>query len=345
MKTISISFLFSLLLIQILQFNQLKASPSSLKLVIEILRHGARTPKEFPFQPNFYNQNPGELTPSGARQQYLIGHELRNRYIINEPLLSPTYNQNELLVKSGEDIRCVNSATSQLTGMYPDHTGQTLDNDAELLKRSVPPFKVADEQRATNDLGLNALLNGQPYFEQTIIPRVNDLFYHGASKSVCSLVKDIIKKELAEKDIQDFIAFLQKTFYKRFAETVNKYSSIKVKVEDLDLSLINDIYDGYVTNRFHGKLPQIFSDTDEQLLKDIAILFRYKIKFGTEKLKKLGVTLMFQDISQLLLDKAYNPSGNSPRFVLYSAHDHNLVAVLSNLLLDGEIILFSPIKN
>ena len=87
----------------------------------------------------------------------MLGVELRKRYIINEGLLSPTFNRSEIHVYSTDINRTEMSAESQLMGLYPAGTGYELPND--LRDKAVPPVHVTNLDSIQNELGPAALPN------------------------------------------------------------------------------------------------------------------------------------------------------------------------------------------
>ena len=68
--------------------------------VIQLGRHGARTPNSFEFMANQYNETEGQLTVLGLTQQYHLGQEMRKRYIEETNFLSEEFNSSEVLIKS-----------------------------------------------------------------------------------------------------------------------------------------------------------------------------------------------------------------------------------------------------
>ena len=81
-------------------------------------RHGARGPLEVDKdQKDFlgeYWTNPGELTPSGQRMEYILGLRNRQRYIKISNFLSQKYDPHEILVYSSNTNRTILSMASQL---------------------------------------------------------------------------------------------------------------------------------------------------------------------------------------------------------------------------------------
>jgi len=90
-----------------------EAKEEKLKLVIEVCRHGARAPQGDSNNLGIeWKEGFGNLTPIGKRQHYLIGQELRERYINKEKLLSEHFNPEEIYVTSSKYNRTIASAYS-----------------------------------------------------------------------------------------------------------------------------------------------------------------------------------------------------------------------------------------
>eukprot|EP00826_Nyctotherus_ovalis_P003333 TRINITY_DN10677_c0_g2_i2.p1 TRINITY_DN10677_c0_g2~~TRINITY_DN10677_c0_g2_i2.p1 ORF type:complete len:391 (+),score=72.85 TRINITY_DN10677_c0_g2_i2:192-1364(+) len=99
----------------------LYAATSKPVLVIEFLRHGARSP--ISPQP-FFNYTrwkiPGHLTAVGERQHYLLGHLHRQRYIEQLQLLPKTYDPSLIYAQTSKIERTMMTLQSYMLGMYPD---------------------------------------------------------------------------------------------------------------------------------------------------------------------------------------------------------------------------------
>jgi len=63
----------------------------------------------------------GQLTPLGVRQQYLIGDELRYRYVEEQKnqFLDEKYNISQIYIQSMWADHTVLSAQAMLLGLYP----------------------------------------------------------------------------------------------------------------------------------------------------------------------------------------------------------------------------------
>ena len=111
MKNLSFSIAASLLAIAV---QAQTPQPDQLLMVHEITRHGAR----FGLNADYFNETdprwrPGELTSMGKRQHYLIGGEMRRRYMVKNKLLDfNQYKPSEIYIRSTDVNRTIESALS-----------------------------------------------------------------------------------------------------------------------------------------------------------------------------------------------------------------------------------------
>jgi hypothetical protein len=107
----------------------------------------------------------------------------RKRYIDEYKLLSPTYNPEEIYVRSTDVNRTIMSAQSQLLGWYPDSNYLFLDE--EIAQNAKPPMNIDNLADITNELKLDAL----PFDYQPVPIHVydskTDHLLLGYSTSVC----------------------------------------------------------------------------------------------------------------------------------------------------------------
>lgn len=101
------------------------------------------------------------ITPVGQRQQFLIGSELRKRYVDEAHLLSADYIISQLFLQAPFMAKNILSLQAQMMGLYP----ATKANDLTEWQQSnaVPPIAGADFSEWQKELGASAL----PYGLQT----------------------------------------------------------------------------------------------------------------------------------------------------------------------------------
>ena len=100
-------------------------------------RHGARAPlnKEYA---NPFKIGTEQLTPSGMRQHYLLGGYMR--FMMEEGVLPEEYNPDHIFVKSTPVDRTIQSAMSQMIGLYPLGSAKLLTEGQ--AKAAVPHIDV-----------------------------------------------------------------------------------------------------------------------------------------------------------------------------------------------------------
>jgi len=115
----------SCLSLSLLATAALANGSDKLEFVFEVVRHGARAPL-INSDIHAFNVPPQMLTPSGMRQRYLLGTRNRQRYVEQLGLLSQDYDQSEIYVESTDVLRTLQSAESELLGLYPAGEGAKL---------------------------------------------------------------------------------------------------------------------------------------------------------------------------------------------------------------------------
>ncbi len=104
-----------------------KSAQDRLIFAIDLIRHGDRNPIDpIPSAPYQWKEGLGELTPLGMRQEYELGRKYRHFYVHEKKLLSPSYQAGTLYVRSTDVPRTLMSAESFLLGLYPLGSGPTI---------------------------------------------------------------------------------------------------------------------------------------------------------------------------------------------------------------------------
>ena len=98
------------------------AQDAKLKTVIMLNAPGLSTPQKnlnLVTNPADEAQSLDQLSLVGKRQQYMIGNELRQRYVNNVNLLSENYVISETHLQTPHNGKNILSMQSQMLGMYP----------------------------------------------------------------------------------------------------------------------------------------------------------------------------------------------------------------------------------
>ena len=122
---IYLDFLICLLLIKM----ETQTTPKpEVKMIVNIIRHGARTPTEMrpEFEKYFATSDPGKLTYNGFRQMVMLGRVLRNRYINSKSkeyanLIDIEKIREQFLLISSPNPRAIESGIAYSLGLFPEY--------------------------------------------------------------------------------------------------------------------------------------------------------------------------------------------------------------------------------
>lgn len=317
MKILSLAFLLCALIPTIF---------SKLEMVIEVFRHGAREPIGAPFDYNNWPESQGELTYAGMRQHYLLGREMRKKYIERIGFLSEKFNHSEMYVRSTDVNRTIMSVQSHLLGLYPLGAGPKFPSDYP-LERAVPPY-VAHYDVA--DLGYSVLPDKyQPIAVHIVESSKDFLLAPGGACPNYDEIREIQKKSQFFADLNE-----------KFSSILNEAKEIFNSSENLTLSSLGTItVDVQCDILQNNPLPEALT---ERLLKNMTFLKGLDVQYvdvGTDEERKLLGTPFFRGVQQYFQSKI---EGKEPlKYVVFSAHDTTLqpfMAILNltswNCLLD-----------
>jgi Histidine phosphatase superfamily (branch 2) len=292
---------------------------------IEVARHGARSPTDFvEWDYGRWPDGLESLTPEGMRQHYLIGAELRKRYIIENQVLPPYFNSSLLYLVSSTKERAIRSLQSQLLALYP----QTNDK-----LRVYPGVPISTQ----NTLDMNNYTY-VPAFPIKII--IDDPMLH--SKDACDNYKKYIKNRKKTKGYKEIFAD-----YKDIVQIVqNRYNISQSDAEDL----IGDIIGSIRSNKFAGySWDPVFDDYFVARAQELYIKTKYYTGYSPDYIARFSGSYFFNDIiAQLenLKSGAMVRKGS-----IYSAHDTTLFSIFSTLGINlkkqpdfASVLLFEVVK-
>ena len=295
--------------------------------VVEICRHGARSPTTFQPWDNYdlWPQGPGELLPEGMRQQYLLGLELRRRYTNVTQILMPNYFQPEIFVFTDDVDRTIMSAQSQIQGIYPEGFGPLLRSIA-METVAVPPINVTAEEALIEALGLSAL----PNLTQ-VIPIHSDSQsrqYAIAPGASCSYYSQLTGYKMTLPGLQ--------AIFDLYPDVITAYMQTLGISKMQAQQRTEAITDSLVCNAFMGyPLPPLITDTVLQRAQILAMQVKSFNLFQPDLLARLAGTSLMEDV---LTDLQVAMNMTSPaRFYLYSGHDTTVSFTLAFLQLNYSI--------
>ncbi|RUR07803.1 histidine phosphatase family protein [Legionella sp. km772] len=132
-------YLFALILF----FSCSVSAANRLIFSLDVIRHGDRTSfEDLPNAKHSWQEGLGQLTAIGMKQEYELGLKLHQRYIENHALLPKNYEAGAVYVQSTDFDRTIMSATSLLMGLYPLGTGPILSDSTPALPSQFQPIPI-----------------------------------------------------------------------------------------------------------------------------------------------------------------------------------------------------------
>jgi len=307
--------------------------------VIQLARHGARTPNSFEFMANQYQETEGQLTVLGLTQQYHLGQEMRKRYIEDTAFLSEEFNSSEVLIKSSWKNRTISSAYAFANGLYPQEDGTIHENifAEDFPVENILPLKKRVNKVEKDDIRSIRLDEEWAKSVVEIIQEDGDLYFHAQKDGNCPPAEKItkeLKKSRESRDIEDFLSL---ALYPQLAASINgPLGYTRVQPEDLNMKKAKSVLDNYRCNTFHGKDHPEIDDLTLKLLIKTRYMYAYKLMLLDDMVKSVASTKLFKEFLDLT-SNARDRVENTPKFVFYSAHDTNMEILFSIFLLESII--------
>jgi len=292
-----------------IQFTTAQDKPS---LVIELLRHGARSPSQA-LDPTW--QDHDELTPVGMRQHYILGSIIKERYahLLNE------YNTETLYVRSTNYNRTLMSALSQLYGIFKEKGADLPDGFP--TDQMFPPFANEDVLNKVQQQ-LKDVKSALPSKLQLIpihsVDLASDaLLYNGPSNCPNSSVW--FKQNTNNDQTQKIFETLATT-------------TTYLKGQGYELNQLFDYFvlgDTVIANHFANKPLAKGVTYNDQYYKDIVFAFQWFTNYVYG-----GVDLQLRAFSYTLVNQINDwfnlkANGTTPlNFIMLGAHDTTLLRLL-----------------
>ena len=292
------------------------------KLVIDLIRHGARAPVyDYPFFKNIKWPILEELTPVGERQECLLGRLRRHQYIENAELLNKNYDPTSIYVRSTNTRRTLMSAQAYLNCFYPSGLSKLNDvqmkHKYDLLK---PPINFQINNSTIDKLENNATPNSLPIIPiQSVEYSTENLLISNDCEYTEKLERDYFESNLYKDTIRQS---------KTWRIIMQKYPSITMPFL---LTKDNAYYlaDYIICADTDGRRPSEITDEILNDLKD----FYSKSQEGIFTMSLLRNKLEIAEFTKEVLkfmEERISKKGKV-KYVLYSGHDVSLIVVLIGL--------------
>jgi len=228
------------------------------------------------------------LTPGGIRQLYILGRELRDRFIVKQTLLDDNYNPKQLIIRPLMVDKAVGSAYAVMAGLYPAGTGHII-NSHKVRQSAVPPNNY-DYSKWIKDLEAGALNYTYQSMPLTMTGKAVDVLV--SAESQCDALKGYVSQNSHNwKDKLDNQKKKVATFFGKPEEEIKDVEELSELRELILYGLVEGKYKkGFEEDK------DVYSETIE-INKYIADLL---LKNGD--IKKLASTPILRDVMNNMND-------------------------------------------
>ena len=325
-----LSFFFFLLFIII----KIESKTKTLLCIVEFNRHGARTSKSLSSKTlsKVFGSNM-ILTPNGFRQHELLGQYMRQRFITNEKFIKEKYDENQFEIFSTPIQRTMQSAIGFIHGFYPN----------SIVKMNYQESSELSQVINNDTIPLN--IDSFKYEEVPInvFSKSNDIFHRIQCNYKGEDLDDKIKGEVQK--YKNGIYDLSKMNFTNIAIELGKFLNVDPPedsndeengkyLEDLEKYLQSFLY-------HYGKTLD-----DPNLSKEIVKVIRMKMinkkyfyRVEDSKYLRMLTSETFIQILKRFEQSIYDPLAT--KYTIYSAHDSNLMNILTNLIQNEKILEYT----
>ncbi|XP_047142451.1 lysosomal acid phosphatase isoform X1 [Hydra vulgaris] len=270
----------------------------TLVLVNLVYRHGARSPIEFFPNNQYINQwpvDPGMLTKVGMNMEFELGKFLKKRYI-ESSFINQSYIAKEVYIRSSDESRCLQSAETQLAGLYPPIGYQVWNEN--ITWQPIPVHTVPGD--------VDPVLRS----DDTYCPRLKKLLKQ------LTLKPEYIQKEHENQD---------------FLRVLSNYSGMTVNFTNL--WIIDDAIKCEKAQGFKG--PKWYKEVEKPLHELAAWIFLQEYNEVDDELGRLlgGNLLNLININMLKYFDSKSYDGIY-KLTMYSGHDTSIMSLTAALNVD-----------
>jgi len=307
--------------------------------VIQLARHGARTPNSFEFIPNQYPESEGQLTVLGLVQEYFLGQEMRKRYVEDLNFLSETFNSSEVLIKSSWKNRTMRSAYAFANGLYPQEEGTFYEN---IYAEGFPVDKLLplkNRQRSIDPEEIKGIQLDEDWAKETVevVSMDGDLYFHATKNGNCPPAEQVIKELKKSREVKEMEKYFRVTLYSQLASSVNRPLGYDLlDAETMNIKKAKSVLDNYRCNTFHGKQHPEIDEKTLKIAKQARHFHAYKLMLVDDMVRSVAATKLFSEFLEYT-SGIKNGASNTPKYIFYSAHDTNLEILFSIFLLESKI--------
>jgi len=296
----------------------------TIKLVIDMVRHGARAPTiNSSFFPDINWDIPEELTPVGERQECLLGHLRRSQYIENNKVLPLSYDPTAIYARSTDTRRTLMSAQAYLIGLYP--TGLPSLNANQMLHvydRLKPPIDLEISNDIIKDLNEKPMPYSLPIIPIFSVNYSSEaLLLSGDCPYIDYQITNYFKSS-------KYLELIQVKYRSAWQDIISLYPAITF---DFLLRGVNAylLADFIICAARDGRMPARLTWDHISKLRKFVGNAQTEIFSQDPIMNKIGLEKFTEEVLNYM---AKTMAGNAKtKYVLYMAHDISLVVVMLGL--------------
>ncbi len=270
-------------------------SEGQMVFAIDVIRHGDRGPiVDLASAPHKWPQGLGQLTPEGMHQEYELGKKFHDRYIVKNHLLPEKFDVDTMYVRASDVDRTLMSAECTLLGLYPMGTGPTTEAGTEGAPARYQPIPIHTRPRDMDDL-LIPDANKE-------VPKIYDEYVYNSPQW----------KERLAKESENF-------------ERWGKLVGYPIKAPR-QMSGTGDTV--FIRKIHHVPMPEGMTDEDAKAMMDFGE-WVFAETFKPAEVGQVTGGNLLKAIVKYLDECSANKSDAKLKYVLFSAHDSTISALLS----------------
>jgi len=304
---------FVLILISILVLVSSHKGGRKPDQVIELFRHGARSPNgNYEIWPDL---GEGQLTSEGMREHYQLGKTLAEKY---SHLIETGFNRNDFYAVSNDVQRCIESGLVHLTSVFRGKsstltgTNSPQESYQQKLIEQIGKFIPESEKDRGNIVPIQI----------DVVDPTTKLIFRGNEPQYCPNLGVWGTENLYNNDAQ--------MAWNTFSATIEKANSKLLSYQQIyDIGSLVLSYDAIIA-AIYDKRATPGEIKDKALIKELELAFAYYI-YHLEQSQKIQRHLSaFNTLDVVLREMANFKEGKNPKkMVFLSGHDKNLYSVLA----------------
>jgi len=282
-------------------------------MITTLFRHGSRAPVTNNFNWAWVNNlGPGNLTDVGMRQHYILGMQLRENY----PALFQNYTNFDYQLRSSPVPRTIQSAISQLTGIY--QPGGDIDSGFAPNITAGYDFYTPNFDPLTYNITLNKSLPFG-FGVHPVIPDSGYLDFMFRVDDACPNFGGL--SDAGRKDLNKVYDPVAQPTYD--ALTALGYTPQQVGYSTWNLQAVDVVFDSLNAQRYYYGMNEPGMSDSFYSQFEIAMSMNSALEYASEEVQRLWTDQLSRNFIQGMDDRISGKT--SLKLRMFSGHDSNLL--------------------